>query len=86
MEPWLYERSFRYASPRLWNQLPCRLFSPSTSFKSLCLCPASSCSYHIFDTPVTTSNAQTADATGRASFGKLILKKIIKKSLPHVTF
>ena len=29
------DRSFRYASPCLWNQLP--KFSPSTSFQSLCL-------------------------------------------------
>ena len=48
------------------------LFSPS-----LCLRLACSCSYHIFDTPVTTWNPQTADATWRAAFGELILRKII---------
>ena len=39
------DRSFRYASPCLWNQLPSSLrqphFSPS-------LCPSCSCSYHFF--------------------------------------
>ena len=39
------DRSFRYASSRLWNQLPSPYFSPSTSSRSLCPC---SCSYHLF--------------------------------------
>jgi len=41
------DRSFRYASPCLWNQFPIVL-SPSTSLQSLCLCPACLCPYHIF--------------------------------------
>jgi len=36
------DRSFRYASPCLWNQLPSSLHQPHLS-----LCPACSCSYHI---------------------------------------
>jgi len=40
------DRSFQYASPCVWNQLPSSL--PSTPFRSLCLWLACSCPYHIF--------------------------------------
>ena len=72
-------RSFRYASPRLWNQAP--FFIPSTLLCSLSSWFTSSCAYHLI-----TVTSFTLTIYQSLAFHSRLKPRLFHKSFPLQTF